>query len=227
MKIGVYLASHNNPLFLRMALLQLEAQTIKPDVLAIHENGHPNQTVDLINMDVLKRLRKTTQVLYDHTDAGLSHPYFHYLPLKRLVDSGRCDQYTKWDHDDIFQDTHLETLALDLSTFDWIGQRKADVLILNAKQYVYKRGVDFGLFNPLGGPSDSFMFTNEVAECYLKDMLDRAGKNEADDWILHKYTLPKFPRGRLMDCRPTVCYVSHGKNDSTSHWVIKPPDELK
>ena len=225
-KLGVYLASHNNPLFLRLALLQLEAQTLMPDVLAIHENGHPFQTVDLISRDVLRRISKTTQILYDHTDAGLSHPYFHYLPLKKLVESGRCDLYTKWDHDDLFYENHLETLALDISTLDWIGQRNADILVLNPKQYLFKQNREF-IWNPLGGMSDTFMFTNVVAEQYLTDMLSRAGKNEADDWILYKHTLPKFPRGRMMNCRATACYVSHGRNGSTASLVVKPPEDLK
>ena len=241
MKLGLYLATHNNPMFLRLALLQLEAQTLKPDVLAIHENGHPFQTADLINGDVLRRLAsKGTQVLYDHTDAGLSHPYFHYLPLKRLVDSGRCDLYTKWDHDDIFYECHLQELVSEMGDwnyarvdgdgvwypgYQWVGKIRADVLVLNYKKYVFKQNRPF-TWNPLGGMSDTFMFNTEVAKQYLEDMAERAGTKEADDWILHKYTLPKFV-GMMSNEMPTTCYVSHGRNDSTAHWVTKPPDDLR
>lgn len=228
MKLGVYIATHNNPMFLRLALLQLEAQTHKPDVLAIHENGHPFQTADLINRDVLRRIAKHTQIIFDHNEAGLSHPYFHYLPLKRLVDSGRCDLYTKWDHDDIFYEHHLESLYEIMSSnweLPWVGQRRADILVLNPKQYIFKVNREF-TWNPLGGMSDCFMFNHEVAETYLGHMLSRAGKGEADDHILHTYTLPGFPKGRMLDGKATACYVSHGRNDSTSHWIVKPPDDL-
>jgi hypothetical protein len=226
MKLGVYIATHNNPMFLRLALLQLEAQTVRPDMLAIHENGHPFQTADLISRDVLRRLSQTTQIMFDHTEAGLAHPYFHYLPLKRLVHTGRCDLYTKWDHDDIFYETHLEELAAVAKDYPWIGKRRADILVLNQKQYVFKQNREF-TWNPLGGMSDTFMFNHDVANWYLSDMLERAGKNEADDWILHKYTLPRFPQGIMLNHPPTTCYVSHGRNDSTSHWITKPPDDLK
>lgn len=229
-RVGVYLATHNNPMFLRLALLQLEAQSYLPSVLAIHENGHPEQNGDIINRDILNRLmNKGVSVIYDHTPAGLSHPYFHYLPLKRLVDCGGCDLFMKWDHDDIFYESHIKRLMHGMRTsypYQWIGQTQADILVLNSKQYMFRKNKQF-VWNPLGGMSDCFMFDKAVAEQYLSDMLDRAGKNEADDWILHRYTLPKFTNGRMIGTTATACYVSHGRNDSTSHWVVKPPDDLR
>lgn len=230
MKLGVYIASHNNPMFLRHALLQLEAQSVLPATVAIHENGHPESSYHNVIADVLIRLHnKDVQIMHDHTPAGLSHPYFHYLPLKRLLEYGDCNYFTKFDHDDIFYENHLETLKNAVHTqrpnLQWVGQRRADVLVLNSKQYLYRYNREF-VWNPLGGPSDSFMFNHAVADEYLNNMMDRAGTGEADDWILHKYTLPKFPNGRMLEGKATMCYVSHGRNDSTAHWVVKPPDEL-
>jgi len=230
--IGVFLASHNNPMFLRLALLQLEAQTVLPTVLAIHDNGHNDRALPLVG-DVYRRLlSKGVTVLYDHNPPGMCHPFFHYLPLKRLVDNGRCDVYTKWDHDDLFYEDHLESLVTRMRKtlvmppdLDWIGKRRADVLVLREPAYLFKQNREF-TWNPLGGMSDTFMFNDKVAREYLQDMLDRAGTKEADDWILHKYTLPKFPQGVMLDSRPTTCYVSHGRNDSTRHWMAKPPDDL-
>ncbi len=74
--------------------------------------------------------------------------------------------------------------------------------------------------------SDAFMFTHDVAVQYLEDMVSRAGSGEADDLILFKYTIPHFS-GRLLNGKPTTCYVAHGRNDSSNHWMRKPPEELK
>lgn len=233
-RIGVILATHNNPMFLRLALLQLLMQTHTPAVVAIHENGHTEKSGLRINEDVIERLgKKGTVVLYDHNPPGLSHPFFHYLPLKRLVDSGLCDFYTKWDHDDLFYEHHLDLLwyamrniIVDASMgVPWVGKIRADVLVLREPAYIARFDREF-TWNPLGGMSDTFMFNGAVARAYLQDMLDRAGTKEADDWVLHKYTLPKFPRGVMLNSLPSTCYVAHGRNDSTRHWLQKPPDEL-
>lgn len=244
MKLGLYVACNNNPVFLRTTLLQLEAQTLLPNLVAIHENGHADMAISLCMCHevVLRLQNKGVEFIHDHSPDNLGRPFNHYLPLKRLVDRG-CNYYTKWDHDDIFYENHLRDLVDSVKAevrtgfdqvlrkvyfpLDWRGKQNADVLILNPKAYVYKPAVDFGLFNPLGGMSDCFIFSHNVAEQYLKDMVARAGRNEADDYILHKYTLPQFTYGSVQrDRQATACYVSHGRNDSTSHWVRQTPAEL-
>ncbi len=230
-QIGLVLATHNSPVFLRNTLLQIEAQTLLPTVVAIHEN---NQAESFLKYwpcaEVMDRLKaRGVQFLTDLSPVGLSRPFFQYLPLKRLVDSKKCVWFTKMDQDDLFREWHLKALynQASLPGVTWVGLKRADVLVLNATQYVHREAVDFGLFNPLGGPSDAFMYNYEVAEVYLKHMISRAGKNEADDWVLHAYTLPLFPTGRVVELEPTMCYVSHGRNDSTSHWVRQTPEELR
>lgn len=245
MRLGLYVASHNNPLFLRNTLLQLEAQTLLPNVVSIHENCHAEASIGKrMCQEVVRRLQNQGVKFIDaHSPDNLGHPFNHYLPLKRLVEDHACDYYTKWDHDDIFYQDHLrdlmDSLLMNIITgadqtirdqwmVDWRGMRNADVLILNAQAYVFKPAVDFSLFNPIGGMSDCFIFSHAVAQQYLKDMIERAGRNEAEDWILHKYTLPKFPYGGVhRDRQATACYVSHGRNDSTAHWVRQTPEELR
>lgn len=228
MRTGVILATHNNPLFLRNCLLQIERQTCLPAAVAIHENGQAESARGYkMVREVIKALEdRSVQFIYDLSPMGLSRPFFQYLPLKRLLDSGMCTHYTKMDHDDVFYADHLERLEDIGNRHDWVGLKRADIAILNAAQYTYHREVDFGLFNPLGGPSDTFLYNHRVATEYLQDMMSRAGTNEADDWILHKYTLPKF-KGVVFDQSTTMCYISHGRNDSTRHWVSQAPEELR
>jgi hypothetical protein len=231
-KIGLYLASHNHPLFLRLALLQLEAQTVLPCALAIHENGHHKAAADIVCLDVLARLRaKKVRIIHDHTPAVLTHPFFHYLALKRLVEETDCDFFTKWDHDDLFYEDHLERLRDALAAqnpaddMQWVGQRKADVLVLRDDAYLLQQNLDF-TWNRLGGMSDAFMFTRKVAVQCLEDMLAPANKGKADDWIFCKDTLPHFPNGAMLNGRATTCYVVHGRNGSSRHWMMRPPDKL-
>lgn len=244
MRLGLYIASHNNPVFLRNALLQLEAQTMLPNAVAVHENGHEEaaRTKRMCDEVIARLHSKGVDFRFDHSPVSLGHPFHHYLPLKRLVEELPCDYYTKWDHDDIFYEDHLKNLSRAAHTIirtgfaqtvqfearrDWAGFSQADVLILNPKAYVYRPDLNFGVFNPLGGMSDCFMFSHRVAEQYLKHMLSRAGKNEADDYILQMYTLPLFPYGGVFKHTPTACYVSHGRNDSTAHWVRQTPEEIR
>lgn len=243
MRLGLYVASHNNPVFLRNTILQLEAQTRLPDVVSIHENSHAEASIGKrMCQEPMRRLEgQGVKFVVAHSPDNLGHPFNHYVPLKRLVEDHACDYYTKWDHDDIFYQDHLrdlmDSLWADVKTdkerygrwlLDWRGMRKADVLILNPKAYEYKPDIDFSLFNPLGGMSDCFIFSHAVAQQYLKHMVSRAGKNEADDHILSTYTLPLFPYGGVQrDRQATACYVSHGRNDSTAHWIRQTPEELR
>lgn len=233
MKLGVYIATHNQPYFLRSCLLQLERQDRQPSVIAIHENGHTNPYLNWSCDDILPRLSHRSEILFAHSPVKLPAPFFHYLPLKQLVDAG-CTRFVKFDHDDIFKEDHLSNLEYVFwklskegqdSDFHWVGNLRSGVTILRTDDCEFYDWVDFGQFNPIGGMSDAFMFDRAVAEQYLQDMRDVAGSGLADDWILHKYTLPKF-RGELFDGKPTSVYVSHGRNTSTAHWMKQTPAEL-
>lgn len=232
-KLGVYIATHNNPYFLRSCLLQLERQDRQPSVIAIHENGHMDPYLNWSCDDILPRLRHRSEIIFDHTAGALTAPFFHYLPLKRLLEAG-CARFVKFDHDDIFKEPHISDLEYYFwkessdgqdPDFHWVGNRRAGVTILRPNGCEYYDRVDFGQFNPIGGMSDAFMFDRTVAEEYLKDMREVAGFGIADDWVL-KNTLQKF-RGSLMNGADTSIYVCHGRNTSTSHWMKQTPAELK
>jgi len=222
MKLGLYIASHHNAVFLRLALLHVWLQTQQPDVLAVHENGHTLSFQPLVE-DVVKALQeKGTQVDWTHTPRRLRHPHYHLPLLKTLLERG-CDWFIKFDHDDLFYRNHIETLLAEVEGYDAAVSGLATVLIQPSDDYgLVKHNVLFGQFNPTGGMSDAVIFNRVVAEQYCQDLETAAAlsldHSSEDDLILGNVTLPRFRVHRFYT-KPTACYVSHGANLSTSHWV--------
>jgi hypothetical protein len=107
-KLGVYVCSYNQPVFLRHCLLQILHQSRRPDVLAIHENVNAKSYKHMVK-DVLDSLEaEGVQVLYHHTPHSLPMPTFFCQPLQALLDAG-CDLINKVDVDDLIYEHHFAT----------------------------------------------------------------------------------------------------------------------
>lgn len=216
MKIGVYMPTHRNPMFLRMALMQMALQTRLPDVIAVCQNNQ-DESGEWAVHDIIEYLEgHGTKVLLYHMKEKLQNPMFYLVPLQLLINEG-CDVFLKIDHDDLFFREHVERMVAQLDeSCDYVINTAAFMLTLPfGGDFVYKLTSNFDT-NPLGGMSDCICFNRALAEAYAEDMKQHIGK--ADDAILYDYTLPRF-RVKKITRTPTACYVSHGSNLTTSEWA--------
>jgi hypothetical protein len=223
-KLGVYIASHNQPVFLRHSLLQVLNQTRLPDVLAVHENVHPKSYRWVVE-DVIDALGVAgVKVIYQHTPDAMPMPTFFRPPLQALLDEG-CDYFNKVDPDDIIYAKHFETQLglIDGSGHDYAMNANSQlVVLLNAGGYKYSPKVDFGTWNPTGAHPDAIIFNRKVAESFVAAM---DVYREPDDVVLAKYVFPSFKGSKRYE-DPTMCYAAHGKTISTLCWSNTPPPEV-
>jgi hypothetical protein len=233
-KLGIYVASYNNPVFLRHCLLQILHQSRRPDVLAIHQNADA-ESYSWAVKDVLTSLEYgRTEVVYLHMSHSMAMPTFFIWPLQALLDLG-CDLFIKADHDDIFYDSHLaeqEKLMFNpqLQQPEWDFAMNANsglLVLMNKGGYKYSPSVDFGIWNPTGAHPNSIIFNRSVAQEFVREMgIPRnAPHGLNDDVVLATYVLPKF-KGIKVHRQPSSCFVAHGRNVSVSQWSDVPPQEV-
>jgi hypothetical protein len=218
--LGVYLATHGSPTFLRLSLLQMYTQTRLPDYISIFENGNVVSFKPLV-LDVLNMFEELEiPVIFRHHDGKLEHPKFHHAALKELVFVDAVDLFTKFDHDDLFYRDHLESLVRELGDNDAaVNQFGEAAHCARGEEPFIKPLMSFEHVNPTGGMSDCVIFNRAVAETYIKDM-EEAPPGLEDDYILGKITLgnPSF-NVRRYKATPTACYITHGNNDSQIKWL--------
>lgn len=207
MKIGVYLATHNNPMFLRFTMLQIINQTCLPHVVSIHENGDPRSYLWAIR-DLLDtpEVRSMT-VLHDHSPYKEPKPLWHSIPLGKAYMAG-CDVFLKFDQDDFVYNNHIATMIKALEGYDCTLNTQADVMTLYPNKPYLAYRAQFTL-NPTQGMSDSVCFNRAFANEYLQDMLN--SPNEFDDVVLAYKTMPKFRVNRINQ-EPTTGFVMHMAN---------------
>jgi hypothetical protein len=227
-KLGVYVASYNNPVFLRQCLLQIAAQTRLPDVLAIHENVHTTSYRWVVEDVITKLQANGVEVALYHSPYPLLMPTFFCRPLKALIKAG-CEIFNKIDVDDIIYAHHLavqESLFVAHQPADYVVNTQSELLVLlNKGGYKYSPKVDFGMWNPTGAHPNAIIFNRAVAEAFVEAMFTHAGE-EADDAILAKHVFPQF-NGKRALYPPTMCYVAHSRTWSTWQWADDPPPEVK
>jgi hypothetical protein len=229
-RLGVYVASYNNPVFLRHCLLQFLYQSRLPDVLVIHENASEKSYKWAVDDIIPGLMRAGVHVLYIHTPHSMPMPTFFIPPLQALLDLG-CDLFIKADVDDIFYEQHLaiqEAMIfnpqLQQPEHDFAMNANSELLVLmNKGGYKHSASVDFGTWNPTGAHPNNIIFNRSIAKEFVREMAIPRGYN--DDVILATYVLPKF-KGVKVHRAPTSCYVAHNKTASTSHWADVPPPEV-
>jgi len=221
MKVGVYIATHNNPLFLRLCLSQVAIQSRLPDMVAIHENTHPQSYMWAVD-DIAESLKsKAVIILHDITHETIKHPLYHRKPLQRLFDEG-CDVFFKLDHDDFFRINHIEHGLTQLSKgVDFNLNTLTAILLLPYRAgYVYMTPQPITRLNPLGGPAMTLCFNRTVAERYLAVMSDAASYGKQDDEVF-RGIMQEFRGTFTPEC--TTVYVIHGTNDSIRDWTEDEP----
>ncbi len=216
MIVGAYLATHKNPMFARLAMLQLAQQTYLPHVIAIHESGH-TESYKWAWKDIEQDLTTFhgVKVLYAYTPANPGHPIYQAVPLKRLFDEG-CEVFFKIDHDDLYSIRHVASGLRNLEGYDAVVKAKHGFLIQpSGADYRYIPATSF--FDvPMKGHAGSVCFTRHVAAEYLWEMELNQGRE--DDLTLSRVLKDKYAVNYVFD-DPTTVYVSHGGNTSTKEWA--------
>jgi hypothetical protein len=219
--IGAYFGTTKNPYLLRCTLLQLLNQTIKPNLIVIHDNNSKVKNEWVIEDIVKDQRNKDVEIVYLHTEAPEKFQEWVRIPLNYLVER-KCKYFFKVDHDDIYFNNHIESILPHLRIgYDLVVQTHAGFLTLKPKQEPeYVKDYNFSLISPLKGLSSGYAHSLNFAKELNKDMLESSYTYE--DVIVGNITIPKFPKIRKIQLEnPTACYVCYGGNVSTSEWACK------
>jgi hypothetical protein len=225
-KLGVYVASYNQPVFLRHCLLQIAAQTRLPDVLSVHENANPRSYLNMVE-DVLQILHdKGVTIRYKHSAYPYSMPLYFCWPIEKLIEEG-AGLIQKIDVDDIIYTTHLqmqETLGEALSEDQHyaLNPNSGLLVIPHNGSYRHNPSVDFSIWNPTGAHPNNIIFTHVLAKEFVVELGKHSLMN--DDAVLAEFVMPNF-KGLTVPGKPTSCFVAHGRNVSVAHWATTPPPE--
>ena len=215
MKIGVISPLYNRPDFARFLALQLENQSMRPHLVAFHQDGTPDSYEW-----VIKDIDRHYESVWLHTPNQIVQDEWYAIPLEHLINAG-CTHFFWCDHDDIYHRNHIAN-GVDLldSGYDHVVNQQASLLLLKAP-YEYHRDFRFTAHDP-GGMSSSMCFNRKFAEALLKDLranlpYDQGGLGYSDQ-VVNRVTMPKF------NCianpgSPTTTYVCHPKTVSSSHWL--------
>jgi hypothetical protein len=233
-KLGVYLATYQNPVFLRHCLLQILHQSRRPNVLAVHENANEKSYKGMVQDVIYSLEHEGVEIIYHHTPHAMPMPTFFIQPLQALLDAG-CDLFNKVDQDDLLYVDHLyeqEKLMfnpqLQQPEWDFAMNANSELLVLlNKGGYKHSPSVDFGTWNPTGAHPNSIVFGRAVAQEFVREMAipRNAPFGYNDDVILANFVLPKF-KGVKVHRQPTSCFVAHGRNVSVAQWSDFPPSEV-
>jgi hypothetical protein len=209
-KVGALVPTYRRPDLLRACVLQLLAQSRRPDVICVHQNG----SEESYEWAVRDLDTGSTRITWLHTVAQLPQHEWYAVPLENLI-AQQCTHFFWIDHDDVYLRDHVETGMRELAQFDFCATRKCGLLFTKANDYRFAAEVDFTP-HPSGGMSASACFRREVARQMFDDLRsDRSGDNS--DNVVARMTLPKFRC--TLSMRRTCIYHSHEGSHTSAGWL--------
>jgi hypothetical protein len=156
-RVGVMVPTFNRPDLVRACVLQLAAQSRPPDVICVHQNGHP----DSYQWAVADLRPPASEVVWLHTPAQIPQHEWYAVPLRHLIGTG-CSHFFWADHDDLYLHDHIAQGLADLQEFDFSVSRQCGLLFTKAADFRYAREVDFTVHAP-GGMSSTMCFNRAFA----------------------------------------------------------------
>ena len=210
-KVGVLIPTFNRPDLLRSCVLQLTAQSRPPDVVCIHQNGHPD-SYDWAVAD----LQTGSQLVWLHTPEKIPQHDWYAVPLRCLLDHG-CSHFFWADHDDLYLRDHVASGLEDLRDFDFSVSPRCGLLFTRAADFRYAHEVDFNPHAP-GGMSSTMCFNRAFALELLADITHDRSHQYTDNVVAH-VTMPKF-RCHVSSRRTTI-YHAHEGSITSNHWLVK------
>lgn len=209
-KVGALVPTYRRPDLARACVLQLLAQSRRPDLICVHQNGSEESyewAVGDLNPG-------SSRIVWLHTAAQIPQHEWYAIPLEHLLDS-ECTHFFWVDHDDLYFSDHVEHGMLALRGFDFCSTRNCGLLFTKASDYRYASEVDFTP-HPSGGMSASACFRRSVAIEMLADLRNDTSGDNTDN-VVARVTLPKFTC--TLSRRATCVYHSH-EGSLTSHgWL--------
>jgi hypothetical protein len=220
-KVGAYIATYNNPYFLRATVLQVMVQTRKPEVLVVHQNNDKESYLWAIE-DLLPLCHELGIFLYyNYNPSCPLIQNYDGIPIQYLLDN-ECDYIFKLDHDDIYRSNHFSLMIGGLEQgHDLVANRKAGIIFLKKKGYEYNPQIDFAEFNPMDIMASSMAFTRAFGTAYMSAVKDQGDTPCVVDNLMRDKVLPHFDGkvGHFNSDNPSTIYLCYGGNISTSHWI--------
>ncbi|MBI5279884.1 MAG: hypothetical protein HY854_25870 [Burkholderiales bacterium] len=209
-RVGVLLPTFNRPDLLRACVLQLAAQSRPPDLICVHQNGHPDSYVWSVT-----DLRIAPRIDWIHTPGELPQHQWYAIPLRHLLQQG-CTHFFWTDHDDLYLTTHIEAGLAELREHDFSVARHCALLFTKASDWRYNKDVAFTSHAP-GGMSSTMCFNRAFATELLDDLVKDSQHHYSDNVVAH-VTMPKF-RCLVSDTRRTTVYHSHEGSVTSKGWL--------
>ena len=220
-KVGVFVATNCRPIMARLSALQFEAQTKKPDLVCMHQNGDNSK---LSYKNFVEDLKLSYKLEWIHTPRTLHQDEWFSIPVRHLLMAG-CDYMFWGEDDDIYYSHHIE------SSIELMKKHNADMIIRNVcdcvkvydKSYEVRKNSTFTAHADVG-VTCSIGFTSEFAEEFLKDC-DRNIKNKLEgnpwhqftDQLINRVTATKFKR--YIHSETSTCYVIHRGSFTSAAWL--------
>lgn len=215
MKIGLIAPTCNRPHWLRHTVLQMQNQSLKPDIMAIHQNGLSDSYEWAI-----KDLKTDFHIHWIHSRIAMNTAKAYEVSLKYLL-AQECTHYFWIDDDDIYFNTHIEESvnAID-SGYDFTVNSHSQLLKVYPNKFQHTNSVKF-MHSP-GGQCSSMCFNKEFATQLYIDFVEHGPRHVISDQVVAKYTIPKFNcLVRNTKTIPTTAYVCHSGTQTSSQWLDK------
>jgi glycosyltransferase involved in cell wall biosynthesis len=210
-RIGVIVPTYNRPDLLRSCVLQLAAQSCPPDIICVHQNGHPDSYAWAV-----ADLQTASRIAWLHTPEKIPQHQWYAVPLKFLLECG-CTHFFWADHDDLYLRDHIACGLRDLEQFDFSVSSRCGLLFTKGSDFRYAHEVDFTVHAP-GGMSSTMCFNRQFAQELLSDITHDA-QNYYTDNVVARVTMPKF-RCRVSNRRTSI-YHAHEGSITSNHWLAK------
>lgn len=208
-RVGVIVPTYNRPDLLRSCVLQLATQSRPPDIICVHQNGHPDSYAWAV-----ADLRTASQIAWLHTPAKVPQHQWYAVPLRFLLESG-CTHLFWADHDDLYLRDHIECGLRELQEFDFSVSLRCGLLFTKASDFRYAQEVEFTSHAP-GGMSSTMCFNRLFADELLRDIA-RDTEHQYTDHVVAHVTMPKF-RCRVSNRRTSI-YHAHEGSITSQHWL--------
>jgi hypothetical protein len=208
-RVGVMVPTYNRPELLRSCVLQLAAQSRPPDVICVHQNGHPESYVWSVS-----DLRVGPRIVWIHTAQRIPQHRWYATPLRYLLDDG-CTHFFWADHDDLYLHDHVAAGLQELATYDFSISRFCGVLFTKGGDFRYQPDVEFASHAP-GGMSSTMCFNRAFALQLLQDLLADTTHGYSDN-VVAQVTMPRFRC--YVSQRRTAVYHSHEGSISSAIWL--------
>lgn len=208
-RVGVMVPTFNRPDLARACVLQLMTQSRAPDLICVHQNGHP-ECYDWAIAD----LRGASRVVWLHTPQKIPQHLWYAIPLRYLL-AEQCTHFFWADHDDVYLREHVARGLDDLARHDFSVSPRCGLLFTKASDFRYANEVEFTSHAP-GGMSSTMCFNRRFAQELLNDITEDRSNHYTDN-VVAKVTMPKF-RCHVSD-RRTAIYHAHEGSVTSHPWL--------